>query len=249
VNPLRNRIKSAFDTIHAEDSLKAATLKRLYEKKQDSVQPRYHQKPRSWVVRAVCFVLILFSGMFSYNLYYTETAYIDIDINPSMAFTINCFERVIDVEAYNTEAEELISLLNLRHKKLDEAIDAVITASAQTGALQREGLVTVTVQAEDGNDTALMEIIETTVTQSASHNYSETQIDLFTVDCETRNAAHDHHVSPAKYLAILEWQAVEPTVTIDECRNHSIGEIRQMTQEHNTSHHGESGNHHGSGHE
>ncbi|MDR1616105.1 MAG: hypothetical protein LBR98_03750 [Syntrophomonadaceae bacterium] len=37
-------------------------------------------------------------------------------------------------------------------------------------------------------------------------------------------------------------QKVDPTATLESCRDHSIGEIRELTQEHADSHHSGGGN-------
>jgi hypothetical protein len=52
-----------------------------------------------------------------------------------------------------------------------------------------------------------------------------------------RNEAHEQNISPAKYLAILELRTLDPTATVDACRERSIGEIRELTQEHAGDHH------------
>lgn len=240
MDPLTENIKTAFVGIQAEDSLKENTLRGLHEKMQTQAKPRTYINVRRLATMAACLILVLFSGVFSYNLYFTETAYIDLDINPSLELTINRFDRVIGVEAYNTDAEALLSSLNLRHKNVDSAIDEIIAAAAQTGALEREGLVSVTVQSLSGDEAQLLESVQAGVSTSVSHHGSAA-VDVFSVDSDTRTAAHDLHISPAKYLAILELQAVDPSATIEECSDHSIGEIKQRTQAHSEGgHHDES---------
>lgn len=236
---MTDRMKAAFDGIQAEDSLVENTMRGVREKMHTQAKPRNYFNVRRLATMAACLVLVLFSGVFSYNLYFTEAAYIDLDINPSLALTINRFDRVIGVEAYNADAEELLFGLNIQHKNVDAAIDEIIAAAAQTGALEREGLVSVTVQSLYGDEALLLESIQAGVSASVSHHGSA-EVDVFAVDSETRNAAHEHHISPAKYLAILELQEVDPTATIDGCSEHSIGEIQQMIAEHGGDHHNES---------
>lgn len=139
-------------------------------------------------------------------------------------------------------AGPMLADLNIRHKKVNAAIDEIITATALTGALQREGLVSVTMQSISDNEAQLLDAVQSSVSSAVSHQNS-IEIDVFTVDNDTREAAHDLHISPAKYLAILDLQEVDPSATVDECINHSIGEIRQRTQAHGGGkHHGNNDN-------
>jgi hypothetical protein len=91
--------------------------------------------------------------------------------------------------------------------------------------------VSVTVQSLRGNGEKLLVDVQEIVSASVA-GYAKTQVDIFPVDGGTRSAAHDLHITPARYLAFLELQQVDPTATVDECRDHSITEIRQRTQEH-----------------
>lgn len=237
---MTNKIQSAFQSIHAEEPLKAATLQHLSEviQRKEEKKTVYRHSFRRWSpALAACLVFVLFTGIFSYNLYFTSAAYIDLDINPSLALTVNRFDYVIDVEAYNDDASLLLSGLSLRHEKADEAMDKLIAAAAETGVLQQSPLVSVTVQSVSGDDSQLLVEMQTCAEASVAH-YSTAEVDVFPVDGATRDAAHEHHISPAKYLAILELQEVDPTATIDRCSGHTIGELKEMSGGCGDGHHG-----------
>ena len=63
---------------------------------------------------------------------------------------------------------------------------------------------------------------------------------------EVRDCAHDHNLSPAKYLAITQLQEVDPSASYDRCAEHSISEIKELTKEH-WRHHEEGDGGNGSG--
>lgn len=238
---MTDKIKSAFDLIRAEDSLKETTLQHLHERVQDNQKPRRYFAVKRLAAIAACFVVVLSSCIFAYSLYFTAAAYVDLDINPSLALTINTFDRVIGVEAYNDNAGALLADMKLQYKKMDVAMDEIIAAAAETGVLQQERLVSVTVQSISGDDEALLSNVQRNVTASVAHHMAA-EVDVFSVDSNTRSAAYKHHISPAKYLAILELQEVDPTTSISECSSHSIGEIQQLITEHGSEHHGEGSN-------
>lgn len=229
-----NRVQEAFDSIRAEDSLKETTLKRLREKTQEQKRPRRYINVRRIVALAACLLLLVLASAGSYALYFTETAYVDIDINPSVALSLNRFGRVIGANAYNADGAALLETLDLKNKKLEVAMDAVIEAAAKTGALERERLISVTVQTAVGEQ-ALVRSVRQQV-EAAARYHGGAVVDVFSVSVETRGAAHGMHMSPAKYLAILELQAVDPSVSFGDCAGHTIGEIREQTRDHGASH-------------
>lgn len=229
---MANRLKEAFGQIRAEDSLKEATLRRLRE----GARPRPASTVRRFSAVAACFLLLTLSGIFSYSLYFTEAAYIDLDINPSIALVINRFDRVIDASAYNGEGEDLLAALRLRHKPIKAALSEVIESTAREGLLQ--DLVSVTVVSTTGDEEGLMDEVRADILETASH-HAAVQVDVASVDGETMQIAHDMHISPAKYLAILALQEVDPSITTDECMGHTLGELRQLAERHEEEHHGE----------
>lgn len=213
----------------------------LRERMQAGARPRRHPKVRHMVAYAACLLLALLSGLLSYRLYFTESAYIDLDINPSLGLAINCFDRVIGAEAYNADGEALLLGLDYRHKNVDDFIGELIARAAGSGALQREGLVSVSVQPVSGDGAQILERIQADVSEAVSH-HGGALVDVFPVDGDTGAAARALHISPAKYLAILELQELEPDVTVDECLDHSVREIRQRIRTHHEQgHHNPSG--------
>ena len=228
---MTKKIKTAFDAVRVEDSLKSDTLLRVRAKLYNNSSPRRYLRIKRLTAIAACFVLMLFLGVFSHNIYYTETAYIDFDINPSLELFVNCFNRVIGANAYNPDGEALLSEVKVKNMSVDKALDELIDVTAQKGILQDGGLVSVTVQSLKGNEEKLLIDVQEVVCASVA-GYAKTQVDVFPVDGGTRSAAHDLHITPARYLAFLELQQVDPTATVDECREHSITEIRQRAQEH-----------------
>jgi hypothetical protein len=245
---LNDNIKKAFDGIHAEESLKHNTLDFLRTRMATRVRKNHRVHFRRFsVAMACCMVLVCFS-LFSYNLYFREAMYVDVDINPSVELTVNCFDRVIDVYAYNSDGEALLEQLNLMHKKYDMAVTTLTDASMQNGFLADGGLVSVTLQSNSStNKETALQTLETDITHSAQSHHVTVQVNATVVDSETRAQAHEQNLSPAKYLAILNLQAVDPTASIENCRDHTIEEIYTLTQDCVNGHHQH--RHGGNGHE
>lgn len=234
---MNDKFKLTFDKIHAEDQLKEKTLKRIREQSSESKSSRKRFKVKRVATVLACFVPLFVVGLLSYNTYFTESAYVDLDINPSVELSINRFDRVINANAYNNDGEDILANLNIKNEKIAVALPKIIEATADRGQLQKEGLVSVTVQAEGSKEKKLLNSIESIVKASLS-KYSDTKADIFPVDQKTKTASHDEHLSPAKYLAILALQEVDPTATISRCRHNSIGNIKNQIREHGQDHDG-----------
>lgn len=255
-------MKNAFDDIRVEEQLKRNTLAFLKGSIQSPPQKKRGLGFRRFSVGLACLLLLTFAGAFSYNSYFTETIYVDVDINPSMELTINRFDRIIGVYAYNKEGEDLLSKLNLMHQPYEKAVTMLTEAAIQNGFLIDGGLISVTFQSDkDDDEGMILKTLETNIVSIAREHHALVQVDVFSVNNITRESAHGKNMSPARYIAVMELQEVDPTATIEGCRNHTLMEIRTRIQEcsdeyYEPENHG-SGNggsghqgrgHHGSGH-
>ena len=232
-----NELYNAIDKIRASETLKAKTERYVQEK----INKRSRAKPRSYFrLAAVCsalLLLIVFGGV-SYRLYFAASAYIDMDVNPSFGLTLNRFDRVIGVHAYNEDGAAVLSVADVRFKPCKDAAGILLDAIIANGFLSEDGLVSLTVQSKSGADDILLVQLEQVVSGILFNHHATAHIDIFSVTSEVRTNAHEHHVSPAMYFAISELQEVDPTATFEDCAEHSITQIRARTR----AHHGRQGN-------
>ena len=101
--------KTALDRIHAEEQLKEHTRTYLAQQLvQQQTRRRTHWRP---ALASLCLLLMLALG--SYWLFLIPTAFISIDLNPSLELSINRFDRVIAVQGYNDEGQAIADSLQL----------------------------------------------------------------------------------------------------------------------------------------
>jgi len=63
-------------------------------------------------------------------------SYVSLDVNPSIEFTLNRFDRVLSVEAVNADGEEILKKVTLdevKYEKIDEALTMAIDAIYEEG--------------------------------------------------------------------------------------------------------------------
>ena len=103
----KEKLKASLDQIHAEESLKTSTKKYLFEK----VYFKEKKRPsplRKFAAAAVCSLAVFIGG--GSWLFFTPTAFISVDVNPSLELGINRFDRIVSVTGYN---EDGIFTLNI----------------------------------------------------------------------------------------------------------------------------------------
>lgn len=219
---MENKIYDAFKEIKADSQIKEKTLEKIYEEAEKG-----HRIPikRTALTACASLAFIFLISVFSYRLYFTESAYIDIDVNPSIELTINRFNRVIAAYAYNDEGNKILKGVKLTHKAYDEAIDGLMEVMEKEGYLRNDGLISATIRT-DWREEVRLKSLEQAVENHLTESHKKASHEVYPVDSATKEEAYEENISPAKYLAILELQKIAPDVTVESCKEHSISEIK-----------------------
>ena len=125
------RIKAAFDTVHADEALKQRT--RAYLARTVNAGEKRRPLRRAIPALAACLLVLCLSGWY---LYFIPTAYISVDINPSLELGVNRFDRVVSVEAYNPDGQALSDTLDLKYLDYRDALEQLVNDQAVEGYLQ-----------------------------------------------------------------------------------------------------------------
>lgn len=221
---LSNRIYDAFDSVHAERELKEKTKKYLARK-----SCRRQVRPLRYAAAVFGCLLLLLLGAGGYTMYAAPVAAISIDINPSMEWEVNRFDRVVSVTCYNKEAERTVGRLHLKHRKYDEAISALLIEMERSGYLTEDGMVNISVISEDQNKSTEM---QNRAAQCAGQYCSN-------VSCHAGNsadmaAAHESGLSFGKYQAFLKLQELDPSVTAEDVRGMCMRQIQELIDQYDS---------------
>jgi hypothetical protein len=229
-------VHRAFAEIRAEERLKENTMAYL-----EKTINRKKRRPfaRSAAVCA-CVLLLFFGGFLSYQSYCKVTAYVDIDVNPGVELILNRYNRVIDVSAYNDDGADLLAKVSLKNKEVKDAFRLLTREMGDRGYIRNAELFSLTLQTEGEDQAELLDALNAILAALLTDAQQEMELDVFAVDAATKTASHDLHLSPAKYLAIRQLQSVDPSATFENCRDHTIGEIKEQTHIHMNGRHDES---------
>jgi len=232
VNQLKSRLCSALDKVQATDDLKNNTVDYLMAYKEENAKTSKNLTSVRLKLALTCASLLLFMlvGGVSYHFYFTSTSYIDVDANPSIGLILNRFGRVINTQAYNEEGTIIINDVNIRFKRYDEALERLFDRIIAKEYLSEE-FVAVTVQTDNHRiERDMLVQIERAVIEALAGHEIVTQLEVFSVVEDIRVRAHRYNITPARYLAIKELKAVEPSITIQCCIGYSIGHIRERAR-------------------
>lgn len=215
-----DKIKAAFGAVHADEKLKSSTQAFIARKTHGySARKALNHRKIIPAAAAVCLALVLFAGI---KLYFTPTAHISIDINPSLELGINRFNKVVSVDPLNDDGKELAKSLDIKFTDYNEALRRIFDNKNVEAMLSDNELMTITV-------------IETNTAQSSNilSEVCERVKDYGNVDChsastEEASAAHELGLSCERYKAFLELQTLDPDITPEEIRNMTMSQIREL---------------------
>lgn len=234
---MKDKFLQAFDKVQAEEALKERTMDRLRERLNKKSVGKWHA-PIRFAVAVACCLLFVIVGGFSYNVYYAASAYVDMDVNPSIELVVNRFDRVIGSWAYNEEGSGILSGVNLDHMQYDEAVQVLLEQMIQQAYLQQNPEVSISVQADEEREVRMVATLDAAIAAQLETYGTAARTEIFAVSEEVRAHAHEYNVTPAKHLAIEALMQVDPSASYESCADHSVGEIRQMVREHGKEHHG-----------
>ena len=185
---------------------------------------------------ASVFVLAFFSLLYL-QLYNPNAvfAYIDVDINPSLEFTIDNNSEVISIKALNPDAETLLKNLQLKKIPVREAISKVMEASREQGFISNEKsnevLVSATLELnrssktntenEKALDSILSDIKEITI-QVGTENVKP---EVLKVPNENRKSAVDNNISMGRYELYKKIKQKNPDITIEKAKSERVSEM------------------------
>lgn len=210
------RIRESMKEIQASKELKENTMNYL-KQQQRRIRAR-------WILRyalaAACLCLMLTAG--GYTVYKRPVSYISIDVNPSIEFGVNSFGRVVEVDAYNQDGENILKQTALKHVPYLKAIRHLLKDESYSGYLTEDSRVFITV-ISDSRETMIKEIRA----DGLARKYSAK---TYASDLACREEAHRQAMSFGKYRACLELSMYDESITVEDCHSMSMGEIEDRIE-------------------
>ena len=150
-------------------------------------------------------VLVLGTGTWAYASPYS---YVSLDVNPSIEYVLNRFDRVININAVNEDGEEILhefKLGNIKHKTIKHAIHQTLDQITDLGYLNsdtKSGIIIATSGKNLNKADQLAHEIKEEVEQDIVDSYDDLPIDAtveaYSVGMERVEKAKELGVTPGK---------------------------------------------------
>lgn len=214
-----NEIQRSMNSIKASEELKADTLRCLEERRSAGNPGRRHGAPR-FAFAFVCLLLLLGTG--GYSFYGRPVSYVSIDINPSIELGINRLGRVVSVNAYNEDGQQILAQIKLKNLPYPRAVRKLLDYETAENYITENSLLVFTVISENAE----------AITQGLAGISSPqgTSVLTYVSDRSCMKEAHRHEMSFGKYRAYLELSGYDESVTLEECHKMTMGEIQSRIE-------------------
>lgn len=218
---MNDRLKKAFDEIHAEEQLKEKTRKAVFEKSKRHVSVRQPYGKYA-AVSVVCGLVFFVGGAW---LYLSPTAQISIDINPSVELGVNRFDKVVSVKGLNEDGRRLAETLDIRFADYEEAVEQVMENDSIAKLLKENEVITITVT---GPESAQCRRILPKVQHCVEGHRNSY---CYYAHSEEVKEAHSLGLSYGKYRAYLELKEIAPEILPEDVQGMTMKEIREWEAE------------------
>ena len=162
----------------------------------DGTRPRQRRRTlRSRVAMAACLVLLALGVGLGGAAVMLPSAYVDIDVNPSIELGVNRFDRVVSTRPLNEDAEDVLADVNVTWSTYEEALDRIGEELTSAGYLTSDATVSVTVSCDDAEQYHNIE--------SVSRHCLED--DAFEVSC-SHASSHEHHEAHESGMGVGKWR-------------------------------------------
>ena len=223
---------------HATPNQLDDILSRCTERKGTVIPMTNHKTKKHWLRYAVaaCLSLILVgaaAGGFLLHQARTVTSVVSLDVNPSIQLQVNSSEKVLQVQALNTEAQEVLADMPLEGTHLNVAVNAIVGSLLQHGYLDSiSSAILISVEDADiQRASRLQQELTDQVGAALLNQQSQASIlsQTLTSDQQLQDQAAQNNISVGKAALI---QAIQKNgdFTFDQLAALSVEELSQMAK-------------------
>lgn len=185
------------------------------------------------ICASLALVLLSFAGIGS-NSYVEPYSYVSLDINPSIEYALNRYDKVISVAGINTEGQQVVSSIesDIKNQNITTALGVTIGQLEKDHYINQEGYNHVIVSVYSSNDTKAQSITSRVNTFSAEKS-DICSIDTIPVSKEVKDDADSLGITPGK-LALIH--AVAETTSdsnfdVSQWKDKSVSELETTIQQ------------------
>ena len=182
------------------------------------------------------FLLVIMGSVF--GIYYYQInkviTIITMDINPSIAISLNKKDAVLKIEPLNEDAKEITKNINLKGETLSTAISNISETLVEKGYITEEDnsiLINVESKKEDKSNTSLENKVTELVTNTLKDKKIECNVIVQKVTETANTNATKYGISSSKASYIEEILKENSNITFEDLKDKTISEINNIAKE------------------
>jgi len=226
---IEKRVRETFASLTPPPELNERTLAHI-EASRELAKPAKAVRGFSFAKLAVAACLALAclgAGTLAHQWSTAPTAYIGIDLNPSVELEVNRFDKVVGARALNDDGAAVLEELVLIGLPADEALEQVTGSNRFEAYAGDDGFVCITVACENRAQQARLAAYgENCTARLACEGACQT------ADEDDWAAAQAAGMGMGRYLAAQELMTLDPTVTLEDCSDMTMRELRNSIAAH-----------------
>ncbi len=234
-------IKDGYAAVLSEDGCIEKIKNKNYEIGQviEMNKEKFH-KTRKIAICSALAAMVALSGGVTVWAYETPYSYVSLDVNPSIQYSVNRFNRVISVQAVNSDGEEIlneIQLDDLENKKIEDAVSETVDQINEEGYFDgnTEGGIVI---ATSGKDLEASEVLAEELQENIENKVEEMgeniEVEAISVGLERVQEAKALGVTPGKLNLVekLQKSSANPdSIALEEWLNKPVKEIMSAIKE------------------
>ena len=182
---------------------------------------------------------LLFALGLGTSSYYVPARYVSVDINPSIEYSVNMYNRVVDAKGVNEDGEHILQELNikeLKNKKIEDVVSMTVAEAAKEGYLKNEGsgIMIATAARNNNNAEELAAKLKEAVTAVVEASNSNALVMGEAVGLERVEEAKELGITPGKLNLIeklIESSENPESINKEDWLDKSVKEIMKQTKE------------------
>lgn len=175
---------------------------------------------RAMLAAAACLALVA-AGTLGVRWYAQPTAYIGIDVNPSIELSVNRFNRVVAAEGVNDDGRALLESVSLENRAYADAVRELTESAAFASYAEADSYVEFSITCDDEPQAQELQDVSDACVRSLPCEGTCRRS-----SAEERTAARASGMCVGRYRAACELVALDSSLTLDDCAEMSMRELR-----------------------
>ncbi len=169
--------------------------------------------------------------------YFTPYSYVSLDVNPSIEYSINRFDRVLNATAVNDDGSEILANLDLNNMPIEEAIKDTVDQIAQDGYFEGQdpGGIMISTSSENQQESEqLAQDLQTSAQEVTADNQSPVEVEAISIGLARVTEARALGTTPGKLNLVEKLKASmenSDSINVEEWLHKSVKEIMKAIKE------------------